>query len=73
MGTPVCFLIDFKHVVSAVPVMAQLLTNPIRIHEDAGFNPWPRSVGQGYGIGHHCELWCRSQMRLGFRVAMALA
>ena len=36
--------------------------NPTSIHEDAGFDPWPHSVGQGssiavsYGVGHRRSL-----------------
>ena len=33
-------------------------------------HPWPRSVG--LRIWHCGELWCRSQMRLGSRVAVAM-
>ena len=46
--------------------MAQQLRNLTSIHEDVGFDPWPC-----LGIQHRCELWCRSQMWLGFRVAMS--
>ena len=28
-----------------IPFMAQRLTNLTRIHEDAGLDPWPHSVG----------------------------
>ena len=44
--------------------MAQWLTNPTRDDEVAGSIP---------GLAQRChELWCRSQTRLGSRVAMAL-
>ena len=52
---------------SGVPVVAQWLTNPTRNHEVAGSIPalaqWVRRCR---------ELWCRSQTRLGSRVAVAL-
>ena len=35
------------------------------------FHPWPRSVRQGSGVAVSCELWCRSQTRLGSSTAMA--
>lgn len=28
-----------------VPVVAQQIKHLMRIHEDVGFDPWPRSVG----------------------------
>ena len=48
---PVCqlvsrgFRLHIKKIRNGVPVVAQWLTNPTSIHEDAGFNPWSRSVG----------------------------
>ena len=30
---------------TGIPFVALWLTNPTRIHEDGGFNPWPHSVG----------------------------
>ena len=29
------------------------------IHEDAGFNPWPHSVGWGYSVAMSCGVGCR--------------
>ena len=53
-----------------VPVMAQYLTNPTSIHEDAGLILGSHS---GLRIQHCCELWCRLQTWLGFCVAVAVA
>ena len=33
--------------------------NPTRNHEAAGFDPWPRSVGQGSGVVMSCVVGCR--------------
>ena len=53
-----------------VPVMAQWLTNLTKNHEVTGLIPglaqWIKDLAL-------LELWCRSQTRLGFRVAVALA
>ena len=43
--------------------------NPTNIHKDAGLIPSLTMLR----IWHCCELWCRSQMRLKPRVAVALA
>ena len=48
-----------------VPIVAQWLTNPIKIHEDAGWMP-------GLRIPHCGELWYRSQTRLGSCIAVAV-
>ena len=48
-----------------VPDVAQRLTNLTSIHEDASLSR--------LRIRHCRELWCRSQMRLGSSVAMAVA
>ena len=47
--------------------MAQWLTNSTRIHDDASLTPdqWVKDPA------FH-ELWCRLQMRLGSRVAVAV-
>ena len=47
--------------------MAQQVKNPTSIHEDAGSIPGP---SHGLKIWHCCKL---SQMRLGSRVAVAVA
>ena len=55
---------------SGVPVVAQWLTNPTRNHEVAGSVP---ALAQWVNDQALRELWCRLQMRLGSRVAVALA
>ena len=52
-----------------VPVMAQWLTNPTRNHEVVGSVPALPQLR----IRRCRELWCRSQTRLGSRIAVALA
>ena len=39
--------------------MAQQISNRTSIREDAGFNPWPHSVGQRSGIAMSDVLGCR--------------
>ena len=51
-----------------VPVMAQWLTNSIRNHEVADSIPGL----SGLRIRRCWELWCRSQMRLGSSIAVAV-
>ena len=50
--------------------MAQRVRNPTRTHEDVGLIPsllqWVKDLAL-------CELGCRSQMRLGSSVAVAVA
>ena len=53
-----------------VPVMAQWVTNPTSIHEDIGLIP---GLTQRVRIRCCGELWCRLQMGLGSRVAVAVA
>ena len=53
-----------------VPVMAQWLMNPPSIHEDAVHS---LALLSGLRIWRCCELWCRSQTRLGSRVTVAVA
>ena len=52
-----------------VPVVAQLLTNPISIHEDVVSIP---GLAQWVRIMCCCELWCRLQTWLGSCVAVAV-
>ena len=49
--------------------MAQWLTNPTRNQEVEGSIP---GLASGLRIWHCRELWCRSQTRLGSRVAVAV-
>ena len=53
-----------------VPVVAQWVTNPASIHEDASSIP---GLVSGLRIRCCCELWCRSQIQLGSRLAVAVA
>ena len=50
-----------RNAYGGVPVVAQQVTNPINIHEEAGLI---LGLTHGLRIRHCCELWCRSQMRL---------
>ena len=50
--------------------MAQWLTNPTRNHEVVG---WVPALAQRVNDPALRELWCRLQMQLGSRVAVALA
>ena len=42
--------------------MAQQLTNPTSIHENAGSIPWPYSVGYGSGIVASCDVGRRCSL-----------
>ena len=48
-----CKIIWYSKSKEGVP-MAQGLMNPTRNHDGYGFDPWPRSVGQGSGIAVSC-------------------
>ena len=52
-----------------VPVVAQWLMNPTKNHE---FAVWSLALLSGLRIQCCRELWCRSQTRLGSRVAAAV-
>ena len=56
--------------ITGVPFVAQRLMNLTRFHEDVGLIPgltqWVKDLACG-------ELWCRLQMWLGSRVAVAKA
>ena len=43
----------------SVPVLAQWLTNPTRIHEVASLQVWSLASLSGLRICRCCELWCR--------------
>ena len=58
-----------KEVSQGVLIMAQWLTNPTSIHEDAGLIPVLLS---GLRTQHCHELWCRSQTQLGSGIAVAV-
>ncbi len=58
-----------KNPTSGVPVVAQWLANPTRNHEVAGSVP---ALAQWVKDPVSREPWCRWQMRLGSRVAVAL-
>ena len=53
-----------------VPIMAQQLMNLTSIHEDVGLIP---DLAHALRILRCRELWCRSQMRLGSDVTVAVA
>ena len=60
----------YEKVLGGVPIMAQWLTNLTMNYEVT-----VRSLVllSGLRIQHCHELWCRSQMRLGSQVAVAVA
>ena len=63
------FLSSLGLIAEEVPVVAQQITNPTSIHEDAGSIP---GLLSGLRIPHCCELWCRSQMLLSSGLAVAV-
>ena len=59
-----------QKILTGDPAVAQCLTNPTSIHEDAG--SIPASLFSGLRIQRCHKLWYRSQMRLGSCVAVAV-
>ena len=53
-----------------VPVVAQWIMNLTRNHEVVDLIP---GLAQGLRIQQCCELWCRSHLRLGPHLAVAVA
>ena len=66
-----CWIDIMKNSIVGVPIVAQWLTNPTRDF----MRLWVRSLALLSGLRIWCchELWCRSQIRLGSLVAVALA
>ena len=60
-----------KKCAQGVPVVAEQVKHPTNIHEDVGFDPWPRSNGLRIWCCH--KLWYKAQMQLGFGITVAVA
>ena len=52
--------------------VVQQVKNPTGTHEDTGVNPGFARLVSGLRIRNYHKLWCRSQMPLGFHIAVAV-
>ena len=63
-------MLEIRNPITGVPIVAQWLMNPTRNHEVGVRSLASLSMLR---IQRFCELWCKSQMQLGYHVAVALA